>query len=327
MKLGIIGYGFIVKEFLPGLVTLPGIEIRAILGKPGREEAVEALCRQYRIPQAVYCFDDLVAADIDTVYLGIPNHLHFSYATAALEAGLHVIVEKPMTSNLKEAKALRVLAVEKGLFLFEAITTLYLPGYEKIRQWLPRIGPVRMVQSHFVKYSSRYDAFLQGKIMPAFDVNQSGGALMDLNVYNIHFVLGLFGMPESLHYSANVERDIDLNGMLLMQYPGFTALCTAGKDCDKLTNCAILGTKGAIYAGLPASMLGNVTLELRDGTKEVFPDPDGNLRHLQEFSAFRDAIASGNTDFCYRQLEHSLKIMEILDKARQSAGIVFPADK
>ena len=327
MKLGIIGYGFIIREFLPGLVTLPGIEIQAILGKPGREEAVETLCKQFQIPQGVYNFPDLLATGIDTVYVAVPNHLHFSYGKMALEAGLNVILEKPMTSNQREAEILQTMAMERGLFLFEAITTLYLPGYETIRQWLPQIGQVRMVQSHYVKYSSRYDAFRKGQTPPAFDPAQSGGALMDLNVYNIHFVTGLFGLPESVQYTANIERGVDLNGMLVMQYPGFTALCTAGKDCSQLRSCAILGTQGAIYTDDASSIIGNVTLELRNGIRESFPDPDGKLRHLQEFSSFRDAIHSGDTAFCYRQLSHSIRVMHLLDQARISAGIHFPADE
>ncbi len=326
MKLGIIGYGFIVQEFLPGLSRLSGVELRAILGKPGQEHRVNALCQQYRIPHAVYTFSDLAKTGIDTVYVAVPNHLHFRYAKLALEAGLHVIVEKPMVSNLREAEALQALALERSCLLLEAITTLYLPGYGQARRWLERIGQVRLVHSHMGQFSRRYDAFCKGEILPAFDPQKSGGALMDLNVYNIHFVSGLFGVPEEVTYTANVERGIDTSGILTLKYPGFAAVCTASKDCADLRSCSIHGTLGSIWIHTAPSMIGEVILELRDGTKEVFPDPQQEERHLLEFAAFRDAIAAKDLDFSRRQLAHSLQVMGILDAARASAHIPFPAD-
>lgn len=185
MKLGIIGAGLIVQEFLPRLKQMEGLDILGIQGTPKSMSAVERLCQENGVPEAISDFEDLCALGIDTVYIAIPNFLHFDYCKKALEHGLNAIVEKPMTSNDKEARILADLAREKGLFLFEAITTLYLPAYEKIKEWLPRIGTVKMAQSRYSQYSRRYDAFQNGEILPVFDPAKAGGALMDLNLYNL----------------------------------------------------------------------------------------------------------------------------------------------
>ena len=170
MRLGIIGTGWIVKDFLPDLVKMEGLRIVSIMGSPSGYEKAEALSKEYGIPHAAHDLEELCAAGIDTVYVAVPNNLHFLYCKKALEAGMNVIVEKPMTDDAGEAESLMMLARKKKLFLFEAITTLYMESYRKMREWLPLIGEVKLVQSRFCQYSSRYDNFKKGIIAPVFDL-------------------------------------------------------------------------------------------------------------------------------------------------------------
>lgn len=327
MKLGIIGSGLIVKEFLPRLKEIEGLEIVGIQGTPTTMDSVYELSVPNNIPLATDSFDELCSSGIDTVYIAVPNFLHFDYCKKSLERGMNVIVEKPMTSNLKEAEYLQNLAKERKLFLFEAVTTLYLGNYKKIKEWLPRIGDVKMVQSQYSQYSRRYDAFKEGQILPVFDPNKSGGAMMDLNLYNIHYVMGLFGKPEHAKYYANMERGIDTSGILVMEYPGFLATCVAAKDCKGLYYGIIQGTKGSIRSSYPANLIGEVTLELNDGTKEVYDDKGADARLIPEFTVFINAINNNDIDFCYRQLDKSVAVSEVQTNARLDAGIIFPADK
>ena len=323
MKLGIIGTGLIVNDFLPELVKMEGLEIVSVMGSPAGFAKAEALSKKFGIPNAAHDFDELCAAGIDTVYVAVPNNLHFLYCKKALESGKNVIVEKPMTDNAGEAESLAALARRKKLFLFEAITTVYMTGYQKIREWLPLIGDVKVVQSNYCQYSSRYDNFKRGIIAPAFDPKKSGGALMDLCLYNIHYVMGLFGRPESISYYPNMERNIDTSGILLMLYPDFTAVCMAVKDCDGAVGGAIMGTKGFITSDMKPNMVGNVTLQLRDGTREVCEEPFAEKRMIPEFTQFIRAIEEKDHDFCYEKLQKSLEVNEVLNRARIQAGIRF----
>ena len=124
----------------------------------------------------------LEQADIDTVYIAVPNHLHASFTLQALAAGKHVIVEKPFASTDAEVAQVIEEARARGLFVYEAVSTLYLPNYLRIKEWLPRIGTVKIVTCNYSQYSSRYDAFCAGTVLPAFNPAMSGGALMDLGV-------------------------------------------------------------------------------------------------------------------------------------------------
>lgn len=327
MKLGIVGSGLIVQEFLPHLVKMKGLTVQAVQGTPRSLEQVKALCAAHGVPNAFCSFEELCTADIDTVYIAVPNFLHFSYCRQALEHGYHVIVEKPITSNEKEAAYLAALARKKGVFLFEAVTTPYLEAFHQIKEWLPQIGTVKVVQSQYSQYSRRYDAFRAGQVLPVFDPKKSGGALMDLNLYNLHLVMGLFGEPQTVHYYANIERNIDTSGILLLQYPGFQALCLAAKDCRGSTGAVIQGTDGCIRTSGAPNSISKVTLERNDGTREEWEGAGVRDRLVPEFQAFLRAINAHDTAFCEMMLAESLAVSRVQTKARLDAGILFPADE
>lgn len=327
MKLGIIGAGVIVKEFLPKLMKLDGLDVVAIQGTPSTIDEVKQMCNENGVAHGVGTFEELLKLDIDTIYVAVPNFLHFDYCKKGLENGLNVIVEKPMTSNYRESKELSDLAREKGLFLFEAITTIYLGNYQKIREWLPRIGEIKLAKSEYSQYSRRYDAFRNGEVLPAFDPNKAGGALMDLGLYNLHYLFGLFGRPEEYRYYPNVERGIDTSGILTLKYPSFQAVSIAAKDCKGSYGGLIQGTDGCIRSEYPPNLVGKITLELNDGTIEEYDDGMAMERLIPEFTAFMKAINSKDLDFCYEKLDESLLVSEIQTEARLNAGIRFPADE
>ncbi len=326
MKLGIIGTGMIVNHFLPFLVKMDGMSVNAILSTPRSLDKAKDLADTYGIPDYTSDFEDFCGFDIDTVYVAVPNFMHFDYCKKAMERKLNVIVEKPMVSNDTEARQLRDIAVQNHCFLFEAITTLYLGNYQKVQEWLPRIGTVKIAQSQYSQYSSRYNAFRQGEVLPAFDPAKAGGALMDLNLYNIHYIMGLFGKPKNYKYYANIERGIDTSGTLIMEYDGFQAICLAAKDSKGMRGSIIQGTDGIIRTDTAANLVGRAVLELYDGTVEEYDDGYTDKRVIAEFNAFIKAIDSRDYDFCYEMLEKSVAVAEVQTKARQEAGIFFGTD-
>jgi len=326
MKLGIVGSGMIVQEFLPSLVKLEDLEILGIQGTKSGIEKVEEICKKYNIPNFTDNFDELCNFGIDTVYIAVPNFLHFEFCKKALEKEINVIVEKPITTNYREAKELEKLAKEKKLFLFEAITTLYFENYKKIKEWIAKIGDIKLVQSQYSQYSSRYDAFKRGEILPVFDPEKAGGALMDLGLYNLHYVLGLFGKPENVKYYANIERNIDTSGVLIMKYKNFSAMCVCAKDSEGERIGVIQGSEGKIVSEEAPGLVGKVTLKLYDGTTESFDDGFSKDRVVPEFTQFIRAVKENDLEFCYRQLEKSLLVSEVQTKARIDAGIKFTQD-
>ena len=326
MKLGILGTGMIVGEFLPWLAGEDSpFTVQALCSTQRSAPAAAELCEQYHIPQHTTNYFELLQW-VDVVYLAVPNNQHARYAKVALEAGKHVIVEKPMAVNALQAEELAHLARRKKVFLFEAMTTQYLENYNKIRELLPRIGTVKLVQCNFSQYSSRYDAFCAGETPTSFDPARAGGALMDLNVYNISYVVGLFGEPNQVHYTANIERGIDTSGILTMDYTGFKAVSMAAKDCAAPARCIIQGTKGYIQQKSTANCCGGITFHPNEGKEEHYNLNGGRPRQAAEFEAFARALESGDQELCGRMQDTTIAVSRVLTVARRNAGIRFPCD-
>ena len=325
MKLGIVGTGMIVNMVGPHLEEW-GCDVAAVCGTPQTMEQVQKIADEHGAAAYADYGTMLAEDDVDTVYIAVPNFLHFGFVRQALEAGRHVIVEKPMTSNAAEAEELAALAREKGLMLYEAISTVYLPNFRKIQELLPRIGQMKIVTCNYSQYSSRYDAFREGQVLPAFDPAKSGGALMDLGLYNLHYLLGLFGEPKGIVYAPNMERGIDTSGVAVLDYGSFHAVSVAAKDCAAPARYTIQGTDGYIMQGTPANNCGEVTLHLNNGTEETYSlNPE--FQWESEFRAFAAGIASNDLEGCYAALDHSLAVSRTMTKARLEAGIRFTADE
>ena len=104
----------------------------------------------------------LTSKNYDTVYIAVPNSLHFEYAKKALEAGKNVIVEKPMCANLQEAVYLFELARNKGLYIFENMTVVHNPIMKLIKEDLELIGPVKYIEMNFYNKGKDYVDFVNG---------------------------------------------------------------------------------------------------------------------------------------------------------------------
>ena len=319
MKLGILGTGKIVQTLMGSYRRLP-VEKTYILATERSVSRAES----FGLDGVFTEYDALLNADIDTVYVALPNNLHYEYTKKALENGKHVILEKPATSSLRELEELFALAEAKGCMLTEAVTLHHLPIFAQLRQSLPRLGQVKLANLQFCQYSSRYADFLAGKVHPVFDPAKSGGALYDLNVYNLHAALALFGRPESWRYEANVSRGIDTSGVLTLCYDDKTVVCTAAKDCGGPDVSTILGEKGYIRIDEPLSRLTGFTLT-ENGRETVFRTEDTD-RMYTEFLSILALLESRDTARLAALKELSLAAAEIMESARKQAGIRFACD-
>lgn len=328
MKIGIAGAGTIVPLFLLSQTKIDEIEVAAISGMKVDQEKMEDLAKQYNISTIYYDYEEMLKdPSLDVIYVAVPNSLHFSFAKKALNSGKNVICEKPFCSCEEEAEELAGLAKEKGSYLFEAITNQYFPNYFKIKELLPDLGDVKIVEMNYSQYSRRYDAFKQGEILPVFDPKKSGGALMDLNVYNIHFVVGLFGKPQKIRYTANIERDIDTSGILVMEYPTFKVVSIGAKDCKAPVCINIQGDKGYIHSDKPANQFKDFLFSTNGGEAVEWELNKVREPLYYELRNFVDVMLSKDDDAHNRQLEHSLAVQHILDEARRQVGVEIQSSK
>ena len=195
MKLAMLGTGKIVQDALLALREVPEITVDSVFARQQSREKAERLAAEWQIPHVYTDMQALLASDCDTVYVGLANHVHVPYAELALRGGHDVIMEKPFAPCGSDVAAMRALAKKQGRLIIEAVTPFFLPNFAVIREALPKLGRIRAVQANYSQYSSRYDAYREGTVLPAFDPARFGGALYDINIYNLNLIVALFGKP------------------------------------------------------------------------------------------------------------------------------------
>ena len=324
MKLAIIGAGMIVNDFLTMIGDVPEIQLEAIVGTERSIDKMKNLKSKYGIRQVLTNYEDcLENKSIDTVYIALPNHLHFSFAKQAILNKKNVICEKPFTLNLVEMKEPKELALKNKVMLLEAITNQYLTNYRKIKESLKDIGAIKLIECNYSQYSSRYDAFKKGEVLPAFNPKMGGGALMDINIYNIHFVMGLLGEPKEVSYLANIEKGIDTSGILSLDYGDKKVVCIGAKDSTAPIRTIIQGDKGAIIIEGPTSTIERFTIIDHQNKSEVIDSRVHAHRMYEEFTEFERIIRESDFEAMTQHLDHSELVMSVVDKGLESAGIIL----
>jgi scyllo-inositol 2-dehydrogenase (NADP+) len=326
MNIGTIGTGSIVDTFLSAISEIDGVTCVALYSR--KRATAEPLAKKYQI-DTIYTDLGAMFANpcIDFIYIASPNSLHYEHAYNALQHGKHVICEKPFTSTVRETDDLIKLAKRKNLMLFEAISNIHMPNYKLIKELLPKLGTLKFIQCNYSQYSSKYNRFLSGETPNVFSPKYSGGALMDINIYNLHFVMNLFGVPETISYTANKHANgIDTSGILLLKYPDLIAECVGCKDTNSMNFALIQGEKGFLHVEKGAQ--GCQKLILHIGEQEVELNLQTNENRLYyELEVFRDIFNTKDFEGCYKLLDHTRSVMSMLERARKDAEIVFEADR
>lgn len=318
MKLTVVGTGKIVEEALPIITATNGIQVQALVSTPRSQEKAKALADHYQIQDLYTDLEEaLTNPNTDTVYVATPNHLHYEMTKAALLADKHVICEKPFTLKEAQAQELAEIAKRKQLILLEAITNLYLENFAVLKEELANLGDIKIVDCNYSQYSSRYDAFKEGVIAPAFDPEKGGGALRDLNIYNIHLVVALFGLPKTVNYLPNMERGVDTSGILLMDYLDFKVVCIAAKDCSAEVRTTIQGNRGSLIVAGESNTLPQVQVTENGIEPRVINKNGSEHRMAAEFRVFQAIIDERDFERAQEALDHSLKVMKVLDLASQ----------
>lgn len=326
INIGIVGSGFIVPVFIESSKKIRDYHLRAIWGRH------EAKLLNFRDEFDYYTTDlEEILSDekIDVIYVALPNALHYEYAMQALKHGKHVILEKPFTVFYKDAKKLIDCAKKNGLFIFEAITTQHNPNYHKAKKLVKQLGEIKIVMCNFSQYSRRYDRFKQGEILPVFNRKLAGGALLDLNVYNIHYVTGIFGLPKDVQYFANIERGVDTSGVLVLDYGTFKATLLGAKDCKSECYGLIEGDAGFLRNNTTCSRCADFTLKLNNGKEQYFEQKEKDefsswSHELKEFARMYKKKDYAKAEEYNRQ---TLTVAKVLDKAIASAGLKYQEDK
>ena len=311
INIAILGTGKIIPEAIDAIQTSKKYKISVIWGRS--EEKAKILAEKYKIGRITTNLEEILKdTTIDFAYIGLVNSVHYEYAKKFLESGKNVIVEKPFTTTYAEAKNLYELAKSKKLYIFEAITNIHSQNFLEIQREIKNLGEIKFIQANYSQYSSRYDDYKIGTIAPAFNPEMYGGALRDLNVYNINLVAKLFGMPKKINYFKNLGfNGVDTSGILILEYENFIASCIAAKDSESPSYFLIQGDNGYIKVNSAPNVFKNVEVNLRGDIKKFDKNSYEN-RMVDEFIDFGRIFEENNYSAMENYLKNSLNVMEII---------------
>ncbi|MEP6478318.1 MAG: Gfo/Idh/MocA family oxidoreductase [Rhodoglobus sp.] len=323
VRWGILGTGGIARMFASDLVA-DGFTITAVGSRT--QESADAFAADFGIPAAHASYEALVAdPSVDVIYISTPHPLHAQNALLALNAGKHVLVEKPFTINAVEAREVVDLAAAKGLVVLEAMWTRWLPHMVRVREIIAAgtIGEVRALIADHTQNLPRD---------PEHRINNpdlGGGALLDLGIYPVSFAWDLFGKPSRIQSAAAMTATgVDRQTSIIFSYAnGEQAVLYTQLDARGPNTATVLGTNGRIeiegvwYTPTP------FTVYDADGAViERFDQPVAT-RGMQ-FQAWETErlIRDGASSTDILPPSETVAIVESLDEIRAQIGLKYPGE-
>jgi len=320
---GMVGYAFMgaahsqAWRTAPRFFDLPLTPEMRVLG--GRDAAaVKAAADRLGWRDTATSWQDLVHRDdVDLVDVCTPGHTHAEIAIAALEAGKHVLCEKPFTANADEAEDVAAAAAGSGLVVMEAFHSQHHPSWARLRELLAEgaVGDVVSAEADFcVEIADRSDIRWQESM--------GGGALMDLGVYPLRFLTHVLGAP-TVRSAEAVEVDgVDASIVVHLDLPGGvdgTVRASMVQSEDHQVRARITGTAGTINVEAPyAPQNGGRIVVERDGeTREEPVDPTGS--YVWMLRSFADAVLRGGDPVS--GTTQAVAAMRLVDDAYRAAGM------
>ncbi|WP_457965047.1 Gfo/Idh/MocA family oxidoreductase [Arthrobacter sp. D1-29] len=327
---GVVATGRIAHRATRDLARLENAVLHAVSSRS--QAAAKEFAGQYGFAASYYdrrattgyqqLFDDPV---VDVVYVATPHAQHFEVAKAALEAGKHVLCEKPLTVNARETIELVSLAGERKLFLMEAVWTRFLPATLRALELVRggHFGTIRWVQAD-LGFAAPYDPSHR-----LFDPAAGGGALLDLTVYPLTWAISVLGFPATVAASGQLNSDrIDVQNTVTLGYAdGASAQLVSSLQSESPGTVTISGTKGWPRTGWPLYRPRRLEYQGTDGIVRVEEFPEETEGFIHELREAARCIRAGLLESPLLPWEESLRIMQILDGVRDQLGVHYKNDR
>lgn len=331
---GTIGTGWITEAFIKAASKNNLWQLHAVFSR--KQEQAEAFASKFNCKTTYTSLEDLAAdKDMQAVYIASPNSHHYAHAKQFLQAGKHVILEKPATSTPEELDDLFATAKQNKVFLIEAFRHIQEANYKLLRSLVneqKRLGPIYGASLTYASYSSRYNNVLAGETPNIFSLDFSGGSLVDIGVYPVTFAVALFGAPRSQTYVPTICRTgVDGGGVIILQYEGFGVQINHSKAYQSFAPCEIYGEKGTISINATTDIKSVAHWDPKTKKSEEFAGPlrdDKAQVNMEEEAEEFARIVNEKDEKAVAELEEiSKNVIKVTSDLRRQNGILYPADK
>ncbi len=312
IRWGLLSTARINRRLIPAIRSSRRSRLAAVASRS--KDSADAYAKEWGIPLAFGSYEEMLSSDaIDAVYISLPNHLHAEWSIRALQAGKHVLCEKPFALNTQEVDRMLQAGLASGCVLMEAFMYRCHPQTRTVLQWVGsgRLGEVRDVFGVFTFKQSGGEDY---RLNPA----QGGGSLWDVGVYPISFAQAVYGSaPKKVFGKADLSPSgVDLTFRGLMEYPGGrTAQFLASFALPFHTRMSLFGTQGQIeierpFIGMENTGYFSFTNAAGETQKVSYPQKELYLCEVEEMES---AILEGKpTEVTLPQTRDHIRTVEAL---------------
>jgi predicted dehydrogenase len=319
---GIVGLGNIARTFAADLALVPGARLQAVASRDLQK--ANSFAGQFGAARAYGSYNELFSdPEVEVVYIASPHSFHREHTRAALEAGKHVLCEKPMGINAGEVKELTGLAQEKGLFLMEALWSRFNPSirevYQRVRDG--ELGPLSYLRADFA--FPALDRAPEGRLLnPAL----AGGSLLDIGIYPVFLAYLLLGVPREFRVLAHFHQTgVEKQIALLFDYPDAMAVLYSGLSSQSEMKAEISCRDGSFYLNPRWHQAESYGI-LQEGEIRTVEHPLKGSGYTYEIEEVHTCLRAGRTQSTLWSRADSIALHDLLDAIRQQAGIAFPGE-
>jgi len=319
LRWGIIGCGRIAHRFVQGLREVPGTELVLLWSR--RAESINIFVEKYG-GTACKTVEELLSSDIDVVYIATLPDSHAAYSISALNAGKHVLCEKPAAINLAGLEEILAVAKEKNLLFMEGMKPPFFPLYKKLKEYLitDPIGPVGYVRAG----SSVADL---SRDHPNFSYELIGGSIMQIGAYEAFLAIDWLGDIIKVQTMGRfADTGIDMFAIFQSEHQNGYAQLYSGFDLHGKGDALICGTKGNITIHKNWWNPVKATIDYMDGRVVELSEPfaAGGLNY--EIEHFCTLINNGVTESPFITHQLSKQMISMLVEARTNIGLKFKGE-
>ena len=323
IKFGIVGTGTIAHRFAEAIKNVRNAELVAVASRT--KENAEKFGDEFAIPVRFDSYEKMAQSDvIDAAYIAVPHSGHIGCSCLMMNHGKHVLCEKPMAVNAREAEEMFACAEKNNVLLVEAMWARLVPGTLKMLEIVKsgKLGDILGVEGKFC-YTMDEDEMDHH----VFKAENGGGSLLDVGVYGLNFASWYLGREvEKIDAQSSLYNGVDSHTCALLRYKnGAIADISSAILLKKPNEGYIYGSKG--YARLSRFYAPQeIELHLNNGKNKIIPVPYKGNGFEEQIEHFCECIEKGLIESPVVTREQTLFITRQMDEIRNITGVVYPQD-
>lgn len=320
IKWGVIGCGNIANKFVRDLALIEDAELIAVASRSITN--ANSFAKTHKVSKAYGNYDHLFSdEDIDIVYIATPHYSHAELSIKAMENGKHVLCEKPIAINKKEAVKMIQTSLRTRRFFMEALWTRFNPSIIAIKKHMEN-GDIGKIMNINADFSFKSDKPVQSRVL---DLKLGGGAILDIGIYPSFLAYLLLGIPNDILAKSNFHEltKCDVQTSMIFHYNHAQAVlhCSFMNKSDMIAK--IYGTHGQIFIHNSWHAAQGYTI-VSNGEQQVVELPTIGLGFSYEIEECHRSLRENKLESDFWTHQNSLDLIDILDQIRGEVGLEYP---